>query len=234
MLDEHGRERERYKVPYGAVLNAGDGAAVHGGQVVANWDPHTHPVITEVNGRVRFFDAIEGVTVQRHVDEVTGLSNIAVMDPKQRSATARDLRPMVRLVDEEEREIYLPGTDAPAQYILSPGAVITVEDGAGVGVGDVIARLPQESSKTRDITGGLPRVADLFEARKPKEAAILAEISGIMSFGKETKGKQRLVITREDGEERELLVPKWRHLLVFEGERVEQGEESGRWDAESP
>ena len=225
VLDEHGRERERYKVPYGAVLNAGDGAAVHGGQVVANWDPHTHPVITEVNGRVRFFDAIEGVTVQRHVDEVTGLSNIAVMDPKQRSATARDLRPMVRLVDEEEREIYLPGTDAPAQYILSPGAVITVEDGAGVGVGDVIARLPQESSKTRDITGGLPRVADLFEARKPKEAAILAEISGIMSFGKETKGKQRLVITREDGEERELLVPKWRHLLVFEGERVEQGEE---------
>ena len=225
VLDEHGRERERYKVPYGAVLSAGDGATVAGGQVVANWDPHTHPVITEVNGKARFVDAIEGVTVQRHVDEMTGLSNIVVMDPKQRSATARELRPMVRLVDEEEQEIHLLGTGTPAQYILSPGAVITVEDGVSVGVGDVIARLPQESSKTRDITGGLPRVADIFEARKPKEVAILAEISGIVSFGKETKGKQRLVITREDGEERELLVPKWRHMLVFEGERVEQGEE---------
>ena len=225
VLDERGRERERYKVPYGAVLSAGDAAQVNGGQVVANWDPHTHPVITEVKGRVRFSDAVEGVTVQLQVDEVTGLSNIVVMDPKQRSAAARDLRPMVRLVDEQGQEIHLPGTDVPAQYILSPGAVITVEDGADVGIGDVIARLPQESSKTRDITGGLPRVADLFEARKPKEAAVLAEISGIVSFGKETKGKQRLVLTRDDGEEREVLVPKWRHLVVFEGERVEQGEE---------
>ena len=225
VLDEHGRERERYKVPYGAELSAGDGAPVKGGQVVANWDPHTHPVITEVKGRVRFSDVVEGVTVQYQTDEVTGLSNIEVMDPKQRSAAAKDLRPMVRLVDEEGLEVKRPGTDAPAQYILPPGAVIRVEDGADVEIGDVIARLPQESSKTRDITGGLPRVADLFEARKPKEAAMLAEISGIVSFGKETKGKQRLVITRDDGEDREVLVPKWRHLLVFEGERVEQGEE---------
>ena len=225
VLDDHGRERERYKVPYGAELSAGDGASVRGGQVVANWDPHTHPVITEVKGRVRFSDVVEGVTVQHRTDEVTGLSIIEVMDPKQRSAAAKDLRPMVRLVDEEGREIQRPGTQTPAQYILPPLAVIRVEDGADVGKGEVIARLPQESSKTRDITGGLPRVADLFEARKPKEAAMLAEISGIVSFGKETKGKQRLVITRDDGEDREVLVPKWRHLLVFEGERVEQGEE---------
>ena len=225
VLDEHGRERERYKVPYGAELSVGDGEHVKGGQIVANWDPHTHPVITEVAGRVRFSDVVEGVTVQHRTDDVTGLSNIEIMDPKQRSAAAKDLRPMVRLVDEEGREVHRPGTDSAAQYILPPGAVIRVEDGADVGKGEVIARLPQESSKTRDITGGLPRVADLFEARKPKEAAMLAEISGIVSFGKETKGKQRLVITGDDGEEREVLVPKWRHLLVFEGERVEQGEE---------
>ena len=225
VLDEHGRERERYKVPYGAELSAADGEHVQGGQIVANWDPHTHPVITEVKGRVRFSDVVEGVTVQHRTDEVTGLSNIEVMDPKQRSAAAKDLRPMVRLVDEEGRDIQRPGIQTPAQYILPPLAVIRVEDGADVGKGEVIARLPQESSKTRDITGGLPRVADLFEARKPKEAAMLAEVSGIVSFGKETKGKQRLVITRDDGEDREVLVPKWRHLLVFEGERVEQGEE---------
>ena len=225
VLDEHGRERERYKVPYGAELSVGDGAEVRGGQIVANWDPHTHPVITEVKGRVRFSDVVEGVTVQHQTDEVTGLGNIEVMDPKQRSAAAKDLRPMVQLVDEEGREVRRPGTDSAAQYILPPRAVIRVEDGADVEIGEVIARLPQESSKTRDITGGLPRVADLFEARKPKEAAMLAEISGIVSFGKETKGKQRLVITGDDGEDREVLVPKWRHLLVFEGERVEQGEE---------
>ena len=225
VLDEHGRERERYKVPYGAELSVGDGEHVKGGQIVANWDPHTHPVITEVAGSVRFSDVVEGVTVQHRTDEVTGLSNIEVMDPKQRSAAAKDLRPMVRLVDEQGHEVKRPGSEIPAQYILPPLAVIRVEDGADVGKGEVIARLPQESSKTRDITGGLPRVADLFEARKPKEAAMLAEISGIVSFGKETKGKQRLVITSDDGEEREVLVPKWRHLLVFEGERVEQGEE---------
>ncbi len=224
VLDENGRERERYKVPYGAVITAADGDTVEGGQVVANWDPHTHPVISEVAGTVRFSDAVEGVTVQHQTDEVTGLSNIVVMDPKQRSAAARDLRPMVRLVDEDEKELRLPGTDAEAHYVLSPGAVITVQDGGKAGVGDVIARLPQESSKTRDITGGLPRVADLFEARKPKEAAVLAETDGVVSFGKETKGKQRLVITDEEAVEHEILVPKWRHIVVFEGEHVQKGE----------
>ena len=224
IADEHGRERERYKIPYGAVLSVADGDAVRGGRMVANWDPHTHPVVSEVAGRVRFSDAVDGVTVQSQVDEVTGLTRIVVMDPKQRSAAAKDLRPMVRLVDEHEEELRLPGTDAPAHYVLSPGAIITAQEGGEVGIGDVIARMPQESSKTRDITGGLPRVADLFEARKPKEAAVLAEVSGTVSFGKDTKGKQRLVITDEEGVPHDILVPKWRHILVFEGEHVEQGE----------
>ena len=224
VADEHGRERERYKIPYGAVLSVADGDAITGGQMVASWDPHTHPVVSEVAGRVRFSDAVDGVTVQSQVDEVTGLTRIVVMDPKQRSAAAKDLRPMVRLVDEREEELRLPGTDAPAHYVLSSGAIITVQEGGEVGIGDVIARMPQESSKTRDITGGLPRVADLFEARKPKEAAVLAEVSGTVSFGKDTKGKQRLIITDEKGVPHDILVPKWRHILVFEGEHVEQGE----------
>ena len=224
IADEHGRERERYKVPYGAELSVADGDAVAGGQMVAKWDPHTHPVVSEVAGRVRFSDAVDGVTVQSQVDELTGLTRIVVMDPKERSAAAKDLRPMVRLVDEREEELRLPGTDAPAHYLLSSGAIITVQEGGEVGIGDVIARMPQESTKTRDITGGLPRVADLFEARKPKEAAVLAEVSGTVSFGKETKGKQRLIITDEEGVPHDILVPKWRHILVFEGEHVEQGE----------
>ena len=224
IADEHGRERERYKIPYGAVLSVADGDAVTGGRMVANWDPHTHPVVSEVAGRVRFSDAVDGVTVQSQVDEVTGLARVEVMDPKQRSAAAKDLRPMVRLVDENEEELRLPGTDAPAHYVLSPGAVITAQEGGEVGIGDVIARMPQESSMTRDITGGLPRVADLFEARKPKEAAVLAEATGTVGFGKDTKGKQRLVITDEEGVRHETLVPKWRHILVFEGEHVDQGE----------
>jgi len=224
VLDDHGRERERYKLPYGAVLAVGDGDKVSAGQTVAYWDPHTHPVITEVAGTVRFDDAVDGVTVQSERDETTGIASIVVMDPKQRSAAAKDMRPRVRLVDDNEKDVILPGTDAPAQYVLSPGAIITVQEGAKVGVGDAIARLPQDVSKTRDITGGLPRVADLFEARKPKEASLLAEVSGTVSFGKETKGKQRLVITDSQGESTEVLVPKWRHMVVFEGEHVEQGE----------
>ncbi len=222
--DEHGRERERYKVPYGAVIEAGEGDHVDGGQVVANWDPHTHPVITEVGGSVAFTDIAEGVTVEQHTDEVTGLKSIVVLDPKQRSAGAKDMRPTVRLVDADGNALHLAGTKIPAQYPLPPGAVITVKDGADVGVGDVLARLPQESSKTRDITGGLPRVADLFEARKPKEPAVLAEQSGTVSFGKDTKGKQRLIITDADGEAFETLIPKWRNVTVFEGEHVEKGE----------
>jgi DNA-directed RNA polymerase subunit beta' len=225
VTDEFGRERERYvKVPYGALLTVNDGDLVEAGQVVANWDPHTHPVITEVAGRVRFFDLDEGVTVQRHTDEITGLSSLVVMDPKQRGALGKDKQPMVRLVDEEDNELCLVGTEIPARYPLPAGAIVGLEDGAEVTVGDVLARIPQESSKTRDITGGLPRVADLFEARKPKEPAILAEISGTVSFGRDTKGKQRLIITDKDGNPYEELIPKWRQINVFEGEYVNRGE----------
>jgi DNA-directed RNA polymerase subunit beta' len=223
ILDDVGRERERYKLPYGAVLTVDDGAMVQSGDEIASWDPHTHPVITEVAGKVQFADIVEGVTVNRHVDEITGLTNMVITDPKQRSTAAKDLRPVVKLVDAKGDDLKIPGTDMAAHYLLPPKAVINVSDGAEVNVGDVIARLAQESLKTRDITGGLPRVADLFEARKPKEPAILAEISGTISFGKDTKGKQRLVITGQD-EVHEELIPKWRHIAVFEGEHVEKGE----------
>ena len=224
VLDEMSRERERYKVPYGAVITANDGDIVEGGQVVANWDPHTHPVITEVAGKLEFVDIIEGSTVQSEVDEVTGLSSLIIMDPKQRPSASKDLRPAVRLVDNEGEGLNIAGTDIPAHYFLPSGAIVTTKDGADIGVGDAIARIPQESSKTRDITGGLPRVADLFEARKPKEPSILAEITGTIGFGKETKGKQRLMITPAEGDHYEVLIPKWRHVTVFEGEHVEQGE----------
>jgi DNA-directed RNA polymerase subunit beta' len=223
VLDDAGRERERYKIPYGAILTADDGANVQSGEEIASWDPHTHPVITEVAGKVLFSDIVEGVTVDRQVDEITGLTNMVITDAKKRSSSAKDLRPAVKLVDAKGNDINIPGTDMAAHYLLPPDAVINISDGAKVNVGDIIARLAQESVKTRDITGGLPRVADLFEARKPKEPAILAEISGTISFGKETKGKQRLVITGQD-EVHEELIPKWRHVSVFEGEHVEKGE----------
>jgi DNA-directed RNA polymerase subunit beta' len=224
VLDDNGRERERYKVPYGAHISAKDSDAVEAGQIVANWDPHTHPVITEEAGKIRFVDIVEGVTVQAEMDEITGLSSLVVTDPKQRGTQAKDLRPMVKLVDDKGEDLNIAGTDIPAHYYLPAGAIVQLKDGADVGVGDALARIPQESSKTRDITGGLPRVADLFEARKPKESSILAEITGTVSFGKETKGKQRLVITPTEGEVYEELIPKWRHVTVFEGEHVEKGE----------
>jgi DNA-directed RNA polymerase subunit beta' len=225
LVDEQGRERERYKVPYGAELSADDNSPVEAGQVIARWDPYTHPIITEVAGFVRFAEFEEGITVQRHNDEMTGLSSLVVMDPKQRGALGKDKRPLVRLVDEYGNDLFIPGTSTLAQYPLPSGAIVNLADHAEVAVGDVVARIPQESSKTRDITGGLPRVADLFEARKPKEPAILAEKSGIIEFGKETKGKQRLVIRDKSGEILyEELIPKWRHVSVFDGEYVEQGE----------
>jgi len=243
VMDEHGRERERYKIPYGATIAVADNDAVEAGQIVANWDPHTHPIITEVKGRLKFFDFVEGASVQRETDEVTGLSSLVVTDPKTRGSgehkrtvtdshgkqseervAIKDLRPMIKLVDEDGNDLNIAGTDIPAHYYLPAGAIVSTEDNAEVDVGDVIARIPQESSKTRDITGGLPRVADLFEARKPKESAILAEVSGTVGFGKDTKGKQRLLIQQADGETYEELIPKWRHVTVFEGEHVEKGE----------
>ncbi len=229
--DETGRERERYKLPYGAVLKKGNDEHVEAGEIIANWDPHTHPIVTEVEGKVVFENMEEGITVRRQTDELTGLTSISVIDPKDRPSAGKDVRPAVRLVDDEGNNLLLAGTDVPAHYFLEANAILSLEDGDHIAVGDVIARIPQEGSKTRDITGGLPRVADLFEARKPKEAAVLAEISGTVSFGKETKGKRRLVITPADPSELpegtdhyEKLIPKWRHMTVFEGEHVEKGE----------
>jgi DNA-directed RNA polymerase subunit beta' len=222
VVDEFGRERERYKIPYGAMISVKEGDAVGAGQVVATWDPHTHPVVTEVPGRIKFQDFVDGLTVTTQLDEVTGLSSTVVLDTKQRGG--KDLRPTMKLVDAKGKEVTFANTEIPAVYTLPPGALVNLEDGAKVSAGDVIARIPQESSKTRDITGGLPRVADLFEARKPKDPAILAEKTGTVSFGKETKGKRRLVITSDDGEKYEELIPKWRQLNVFEGETVERGE----------
>jgi DNA-directed RNA polymerase subunit beta' len=222
VVDEFGRERERYKVPYGAQLGIKDEDSVQPGQLVASWDPHTHPVVTEVSGFLKFEDFLDGITVTSQVDEITGLTSIVVLDAAQRGSS--EYRPTAKLVDEKGQSINFPNTEIPAAYALVSGAVLSMENGARVAVGDVLARLPQESSKTRDITGGLPRVADLFEARRPKDPAILAEFSGTVSFGKETKGKRRLVITDDDGEQYEELIPKWRHLNVFEGEKVVRGE----------
>jgi len=231
ILDAVGRERERYKVPYGAVIKVRDEAEVSAGDVVANWDPHTHPIITEVAGTVKFSGMEEGVTIKRQTDEFTGLSSISVMEAGERPAAGKDIRAGVTLVDDKGNELTLAGTNVPAHYFLPAMAMVNLEDGARVEVGDIIARIPQEGKKTRDITGGLPRVADLFEARKPKEPAILAEISGTVSFGKETKGKRRLMITPNDSstlpdgsDHYEELIPKWRQLSVFEGEQVAKGE----------
>ena len=222
--DVAGRERERYKVPYGAILNVVDGHEAGPGNVVANWDPHTHPVVTEVAGTVKFIDFIDGITVTQEMDEHTGLTNMVVTDPKQRTGSSKDLRPLIKLYDDEGKEVCIPGTAIPANYYLPAGAIVGVAHNVRVGVGDIIARIPEKTLKTRDITGGLPRVADLFEARKPKDPAILAEISGVVSFGKDTKGKQRLVITGPDDQVYEELIPKWRHVTVFDGEHVEHGE----------
>jgi len=224
VMDSHGRERERYKIPHGAIINFKDGDAVNHGDIVANWDPHTHPIITEVKGKVKFHEFVDGVTVNEVTDDLTGLTSVEVIDPLKRSSVGRDMRPMVSLVDGRGKELLLAGTDIPAHYFLPAGAIVQFHDRDKVQVGDVIARIPQESAKTRDITGGLPRVADLFEARKPKEPSILAEATGVVSFGKETKGKQRVVITQADGDTVETLIHKWRQVIVFDGESVVKGE----------
>ena len=229
--DTNGRERERYKLPYGAIISIGKKNEVEAGQIVANWDPHTHPIVSEVAGKVSFEAMDEGITVREQTDEITGLSSISVIDPAERAASAKEIRPAVNVLDKKGKEVCLPGTNVPAHYFLPANAIIGLKDGSELNIGDFIARVPQEGSKTRDITGGLPRVADLFEARKPKEPAILAEISGTVSFGKETKGKRRLVITPKDGvnpidgsDHYETLIPKWRTMTVFEGEYIEKGE----------
>ncbi|MCK2185497.1 DNA-directed RNA polymerase subunit beta' [Halomonas getboli] len=224
VADEHGREREYYKLPYGAELSVKDGETVDAGQTVAKWDPHTHPIIAEAEGKVQYADMDEGLTIHRSVDEMTGLSSIEVIESAARPMAGRDKRPMILLSDEAGKPVTLANSDTPVQYLLPGNAIVTVDDGSKIGVGEVVARIPVEATGNKDITGGLPRVADLFEARKPKEPAILAEISGTVSFGKETKGKRRLAITPEAGDPFEMLIPKWRQIAVFEGENVEKGE----------
>ncbi|NBS12437.1 MAG: DNA-directed RNA polymerase subunit beta', partial [Gammaproteobacteria bacterium] len=221
IADEQGRERESYKLPYGALITVREGQTVDAGTVVASWDPHTHPIIADRAGIVRYQSFEDGITVKRQTDELTGLASFEIIDEKDRPAAGKDLKAGILL--------YAKGaaiTDEPiAHFQLPGGALVFLEDGATIDAGSIIARIPQESSKTRDITGGLPRVADLFEARKPKESSILAEVSGHVSFGKETKGKIRLVIAPEDGSDPiELLIPKWRQLNVFDGEQVQRGE----------
>jgi len=223
--DEHGRERERHKVVYGATLLARDGETVKAGHVLAMWDPHTRPIITEYAGKVRFENVEEGVTVAKQTDEVTGLSTLVVVDPKRRgTAQAKGLRPQVKLLDASGTEVKIAGTELPVNITFQIGCIITVKDGQEVSVGEVLARIPQETSKTRDITGGLPRVAELFEARSPKDAGLLAEITGTVSFGKDTKGKQRLVITDLDGVAHEYLIPKDKHVMAHDGQVVNKGE----------
>jgi len=223
--DETGRERERHKVPYGATLTVTDRAKVKAGQSLANWDPLTRPIITEYAGETRFENVEEGVTVAKQIDETTGLSSLVVIDPKRRGTSAtKGLRPAVRLIGDKGKDVKLAGGDTPVNYTFQIGAIITVKNGQQVNVGDVLARIPQESSKTRDITGGLPRVAELFEARSPKDAGLLAEITGTVSFGKDTKGKQRLIITDFDGAAHEYLIPKDKHITVHDGQVVNKGE----------
>ncbi len=224
VADDHGREREYYKLPYGAELSIKDGDTVDAGQAMAKWDPHTHPIIAEAEGQVQYADMDEGLTIHRSVDEMTGLSSIEVIEAAARPITGRDKRPMILLTDEAGKPVTLSGTETPVQYLLPGKAIVTADNGSKIGVGEVVARIPVEASGNKDITGGLPRVADLFEARKPKEPAILAEIGGVISFGKETKGKRRLTISPEDGDPFEMLIPKWRQIAVFEGESVEKGE----------
>ncbi|GAB2652806.1 DNA-directed RNA polymerase subunit beta' [Vibrio panuliri] len=224
IIDEFGRTKEKHKLPYGSLLSKADGDTVTAGETVANWEAHTMPIITEVAGRIQFVDMIDGVTVSRQTDDLTGLSSSEVTDAAARPSAGKDMRPAIKLVDEQGNDVMIPGTDMPAHYFLPGKAIVNIEDGAEVGVGDTLARIPQKSGGNKDITGGLPRVADLFEARKPKEPAILAEHTGTVSFGKETKGKRRLVITRESGETYEEMIPKHRQLNVFEGEKVERGD----------
>ncbi|TOQ26654.1 DNA-directed RNA polymerase subunit beta' [Vibrio parahaemolyticus] len=224
IIDEFGRTKEKHKLPYGSLLSKGDNDAVEAGETVANWEAHTLPIITEVAGRIQFVDMIDGVTVSRQTDDLTGLSSSEVTDAAARPAAGKDMRPAIKLVDEQGNDVMIPGTEMPAHYFLPGKAIVNIEDGAEVGVGDTLARIPQKSGGNKDITSGLPRVADLFEARKPKEPAILAEHTGTVSFGKETKGKRRLVITRDSGEVYEEMIPKHRQLNVFEGERVERGD----------
>ena len=225
VIDDRGMVVESHKVPYGTVLNFPSDSKVKAGDILAKWDPLTRPVIAEVSGKAKFVDIEDGITARVNQDELTGLSNIEIIDVTERpKGEAQDKRPAIHIVDGRGKEKTLPDSEAPAMYTLPGNAFLQLTDGQDIEVGGVIARISQASTKTKDITGGLPRVADLFEARKPKEQAILAQSSGIVSWGKPTKGKDRLIITDEEGNENASLIPKTRHIIVFEGERVEKGD----------
>ena len=225
ITDDNGRERERHKVPYGSTLQVTDGQQIKAGTKLATWDPHTRPIIAEYAGQVRFENVEEGVTVAKQIDEVTGLSTLVVIDSKSGGkGQSKGLRPQVKLFDAQGEEVRMHGSEQPVTITFQVGAIITVADGQQISVGDVMARLPQESAKTRDITGGLPRVAELFEARTPKDAGILAENTGTVSFGKDTKGKQRLIITDFEGVPHEYLIPKDKNVMVHDGQIVNKGE----------
>jgi DNA-directed RNA polymerase subunit beta' len=225
VIDDRGMVVESHKVPYGTVLNFPTDSKVAPGDVLAKWDPLTRPVIAEVAGKARFVDIEDGITARVKQDELTGLSNIEIIDVTERpKGEAQEKRPSIQIVDGRGKEKTLPDSEAPATYTLPGNAFLQLTDGQDIEVGGVIARISQASTKTKDITGGLPRVADLFEARKPKEPALLAQASGIVSWGKPTKGKERLIITDEDGKDLATLIPKTRHINVFEGERVERGD----------
>jgi DNA-directed RNA polymerase subunit beta' len=225
VADDNGRERERHKIPYGATLLGDDGKQIKAGAVLATWDPHTRPIVTEYAGTVKFENVVEGATVAKQIDDVTGLSTLVVIDPKRGGKSqVKGVRPQVKLISENGDEVKIHGTDHSVTITFQVGSLITVKDGQQVSVGDILARIPQESSKTRDITGGLPRVAELFEARSPKDAGLLAEVTGTVSFGKDTKGKQRLVITEMDGTAHEYLIPKEKHVMAHDGQVVNKGE----------
>ena len=223
ITDEAGRERERHKIPYGATVMVDHGQLVRAGQVLGTWDPHTRPIITEYAGTVKFENVEEGVTVAKQIDEITALSTLVVIDPKRRGST-KTVRPQVKLLTDAGDEVKIASTEHSVNITFQTGSIITVKDGEKVSVGDVLARIPQETSKTRDITGGLPRVAELFEARSPKDAGMLADVTGTVSFGKDTKGKQRLIITDMDGIAHEFLIPKDKHVMVHDGQVVNKGE----------
>ncbi|MGC3963298.1 MAG: DNA-directed RNA polymerase subunit beta' [Rhodocyclaceae bacterium] len=226
VADDVGRERERHKLPYGATLLVDDGTTIKAGTQLATWDPHTRPIITEYGGTIKFENVEEGATVAKQIDEVTGLSTLVVIDAKRRSGSAasKGVRPQVKLINDAGEEVKIAGTEQSVTITFQVGSLITVKDGEQVAVGHVLARIPQESAKTRDITGGLPRVAELFEARAPKDAGMLADVTGTLSFGKDTKGKQRLVITEPDGTVHEFLIPKDKHVMVHDGQVVQRGE----------
>ena len=223
VISDAGRERERHKVPYGAILAIKPDQTIKAGVILANWDPLTRPIITEFAGKVQFENVEEGLTVAKQMDEVTGLSTLVVIDPKRRGA-AKVIRPQVKLIDASGKEVKIPGTDHSVTIGFQIGSLIQVRDGMDVGPGEVLARIPVEGQKTRDITGGLPRVAELFEARTPKDKGMLAEMTGTVSFGKETKGKVRLQITDPEGKVWDELIPKEKNILVHEGQVVNKGE----------